>query len=149
MDSTLFPLAWMAYHIRRGLFRGPLSRAFYRASRRLAGERRGVEMVVDGEGTGVGGEPRRRRLTLTHDNAFALTALPMVATILELDGTPDRAGARGDGQRGERRDPRRARGLARRARSSRGADGGAGDLGTVAPRGPALTVVRTADVART
>jgi len=69
------------------LVEGPLSRLFAWSLRWASKPPFATALQLEAEGEGKGGEPRRLRLRLAHADGYEVTAIPVVACLLQwLDG---------------------------------------------------------------
>ena len=80
VDNIVVAPAILLYKIRNGLGRRFLARLFVFGINRFSGGARGVEFVLEAEGE-KGRKRKKLRILAEHDDAYAFTAIPVVACI--------------------------------------------------------------------
>jgi len=92
-DYVILPLVMVGMKLAPRLVEGPLSRLFAWSLRWASKPPFATALQLEAEGEGEGGQPRQLRLRLSHADGYDLTAIPVVACLLQwLDGEARKPG---------------------------------------------------------
>ncbi len=86
VDYLVFPLAFLLFKIRKGLGRETIAKLLLWGMNTFSGSQQGVSFVLEADGKKTG-NLAHVRVIAEHDDAYAFTAIPVVACIRQyLDG---------------------------------------------------------------